>query len=238
MFGFFSATNSSDRSLLKALKHILGYTPRKLSLYKKALRHKSAAKEIIHGMKDSNERLEYLGDAVLDAVIAHYLFQKFPYKDEGFLTKMRSKIVSRDYLNELAIELGIDRYVESNLEHSNKSTSVNGNALEALIGAVYLDKGYRFAKRLVYRRIIKEYIDIDALIATETDYKSKVIEWGQKEKVGVQFKVQEDASAPANEVFQANVLISRKKVATGKGSSKKKAEQIASKIAWEQIRNE
>lgn len=232
---FFRRIPTADQDLYKALRNILGFSPRNFDLYKKALRHKSAAKEILNGVKDSNERLEYLGDAVLDAVIAHFLFQKFPYKDEGFLTKMRSKIVSRKYLNELAIHMGIDRFVESNLENSNKSTSVNGNALEALIGAVYLDKGYNFTRKLIYKRIIRDHIDIESLLAMETDYKSKVIEWGQKAKRSVQFKVSENSSAPMQETFAASVFIGKEKVATGAGSSKKKAEQIASKAAWEHI---
>ena len=159
---FLSHLFSSDKKLLRSLENILGFFPSNTNLYKSALRHKSAAREIKNGVKDSNERLEYLGDAILGAVVADYVFKKFPYKDEGFLTEMRSKIVSRDNLNKLSRKLGLDALIINNPDNA-VNRSMHGDAFEALIGAIYLDKGYRCAKKFVIGRIISHYLDIDSL---------------------------------------------------------------------------
>ena len=140
MFDFFLPKN--EKQFKSSLKNILGFSPKNLSLYNQAFRHNSVAKEIKEGIKDSNERLEFLGDAVLGIVIADYLFRKFPYKDEGFLTKMRSKIVSRDHLNQLAVKLGLNKFLFQTSDPGLKFSSMHGDAFEALIGAVYMDKGF------------------------------------------------------------------------------------------------
>ncbi|MDZ7742533.1 MAG: ribonuclease III domain-containing protein [Bacteroidota bacterium] len=137
---------------------------------------------MIKGVRLSNERLEYLGDAVLSSAIADYLFKKFPYKDEGFLTEMRSKIVNRAQLNKLSKKLGLDRFLESENDSKNLCKSINGDAFEALIGAMYLDRGYNFTRRIIIKRIINLHLDIDEIEKLENNYKSKLIEWSQKEK--------------------------------------------------------
>jgi len=236
--GLLQGYSKKEKDLSRTIHSIFGFTPGNLELYKTAFRHKSVAKEIRKGLKDSNERLEYLGDAILDSIVAHYLFLKFPYKGEGFLTKMRSKIVSRMYLNELAVKMGIDRFVESQLETNKKHVSIFGNALEALIGAIYLDKGYAFTQKVVNKAIIRQYVDIEELQDTEHDFKSKIIEWSQKERKTVRFQIEENLSESAQHAFSASILIEDEIIGQGTGSSKKKAEQRASKAAWKQIVNE
>jgi ribonuclease-3 len=207
---------------------MLGFYPKNIDLYKLAFRHKSAAHEVKHGIKDSNERLEYLGDAILSAVVAHYLFQTFPYKDEGFLTKMRSRLVSRAQLNKLAMKLGIDQLIESNVEGNPRNKSINGDAFEALIGAIYLDRGYLIAQKFILNRIIKNHIDIDEVESTETDFKSKLIEWIQKEKKEVKFEVLNEIGSGHEKQYLVEIVIDEKPYGTGQHFSKKRAEQIAS----------
>lgn len=206
---------------------MLGFYPKNIDLYKLAFRHKSAAQEVKHGIKDSNERLEYLGDAVLSAVIAHYLFQTFPYKDEGFLTKMRSRLVSRAQLNKLAMKLGIDQLIESNVDGNPRNKSINGDAFEALIGAIYLDRGYAIAQKFIVNRILRHHIDIDEVESTETDFKSKLIEWVQKEKKEVRFEVLEEIGTGHEKQYLVEVVIDSKHYGRGQHFSKKKAEQSA-----------
>lgn len=172
---------SKDKQLFIAIKHIFGFYPGNINLYKQALRHKSAASEIRDGIKNSNERLEYLGDAVLSSVIADYLFKRFPYKDEGFLTEMRSKLVSRSHLNIICSKTGLDKLIEVN-DTGALAGSIKGNAFESVIGAIYLDKGYYFALNIIIYKIIKYYLDIDEIELQEFNYKSKLLEWVQKEK--------------------------------------------------------
>lgn len=218
---------SSDKKLYTSLRNMLGFYPRNIDLYKLAFRHKSAAQELKRGVKDSNERLEYLGDAILSAVIAHYLFQTFPYKDEGFLTKMRSRLVSRTQLNKLAMKLGVDQLIESNVEGSPRNKSISGDAFEALIGAIYLDRGYSVAQKFILNRIIKHHIDIDEVESTETDFKSKLIEWVQKEKKEVRFEVLEEIGQGHERQYLVEVVIDNKPQGRGQHFSKKKAEQQA-----------
>lgn len=219
---------SPDKELYTSLSNILGFYPRNIDLYKLAFRHKSVAQELKQGVKDSNERLEYLGDAVLSAVIAHYLFQTFPYKDEGFLTKMRSRLVSRAQLNKLAMKLGIDQMIEANVDGGLRNKSINGDAFEALIGAIYLDRGYLTAQRFIVKRILKHHIDIDEVESTETDFKSKLIEWVQKEKKEVRFEVLEEIGSGHERQYLVAVIIDNEEYGRGQHFSKKRAEQAAS----------
>lgn len=228
----FRKRSESDKHLAFALKETLGFAPGSLALYKLALRHKSVAKEIKDGFKNSNERLEFLGDAVLDAAVAHYLFAKYPYKDEGFLTKLRAKIVSRTHLNALAGKLGIDQLVESSLEVDTMSTSIAGDALEALIGAVYLDRGYAKSVDFVHHRLIRDYVNLDELQSNVTDYKSRLIEWTQKHKKDIVFDTVEEGESGNDKVYVSTVLIAGEKYGHGRGLSKKKAEQKAAEEAW------
>ena len=217
------------------MKNILGFYPDNISLYKQAFRHSSVSNEIKNGVKDSNERLEYLGDAILGAVIAEHLFKIFPFKDEGFLTKMRSKIVSRSHLNQLAAKLGIDKFIEANLESSAKSSAMKGDAFEAMIGAIYLDKGYGTAKKFVLERIVRNHIDMNEVETKETDFKSKLIEWVQKEKKEIRFNLAEEIGDGQEKQFVMEVLISGEVMGKAQHFSKKRAEQIASEQACSQI---
>ncbi len=227
---------ASEKKLAEAVKNIFGYNPKNLSLYKLAFRHKSMALSVNNGVKHSNERLEYLGDAVLSSVIADYLFKKFPYKDEGFLTEIRSRIVSRTNLNNLSRKLGLDKLVMSSLENFSQSSSITGDAFEAFVGAVYLDKGYAFAQKLIINKIINIHVDIDDLVNTEVNYKSRIIEYVQKEKKQAEFVVvNEMENGKRMKIYEVNLIIDGEVVAGGKDYSIKKAEQNASATAWEKL---
>jgi len=220
-----------EKSFTRQLKRILGFRPRNFKLYQLAFVHKSASSFIFNDTKLNNERLEFLGDAILDSMVAEYLFRRFPDKEEGFLTQTRSKLVNRDNLNHLAIKLGIGDMIISKMSKDNHK-SVYGDTLEALIGALYLDKGYERTKRIVLERIIQSDININRLLATETDFKSRVIEWGQKNKKTVSFtsfeEVEEQSNTP---VFITHLFVVDDVVGRGSGFSKKESEQNAARQA-------
>ena len=233
--GLFKNLSEADRVLYNSLKNTLGLTPRNLELYKLALRHKSVAPEIKNGFKNSNERLEFLGDAILDAAVAHYLFGKFPFKDEGFLTKLRAKIVSRSHLNQLAGRLSLDQLIDSNLELDTLKTSIAGDALEALIGALYLDKGYKKTLWFIHHKMIRDFIDLDELQFNVSDHKSQLIEWCQKNKKPIRFDTSEEDGPGHENRYLAKVVIDGTEHGMGRGLSKKKAEQNAAKRALESL---
>ena len=201
-----------------------------------ALRHKSVASEINKGIKDSNERLEFLGDSIINAVITEYLFKKFPFKEEGFLTQFRSKIVSRENLNKLSEKLGIVKFLNFHKESTNSyHNSLGGNAFEALIGAVFLDKGYLGTKKIIVNRILKYHIDLEELETKEVNFKSRLIEWVQKEKKNIDFILNEEKGNSNKKNFYINVVIDGEIKGKGASYSKKKAEQIASEEAYKSI---
>ncbi len=214
------------------MKNIFGYYPNNLSLYQLAFRHKSVAKELSNGTKVSNERLEYLGDAILGAVVADLLFKKFPYKDEGFLTEMRSKIVSRSQLNNLSHKLGLNKLIHSSNESKSIYKSMHGDAFEAFIGALYLDKGYQFTRKIIIDRIINVHLDIDELETQIINYKSKLVEWGQKEKKEVDFKMVEEIGDGFKKQFLVKIFVDGDVVESGQDFSIKGAEQIAAEKAF------
>lgn len=216
-----------EKKLKSSLKNTLGISPRNISLYAQAFRHNSVAKEIRDGVKDSNERLEYLGDSVLNAVIADYLFRKFPYKDEGFLTKMRSKMVSRDHLNQLSVKLGINKFLSQTNDPNLKFSSMHGDAFEALIGAIYMDKGFYAVQDFILNRILKFHVDVEKILLTETDFKSKLIEWSQREKQELRFTVVDENGNGYDKQFVIAVMIQGEAVAHAQHFSKKKAEQLS-----------
>ena len=222
---------SSDRNFILSIKNIFGFCPGNVSLYKLAFLHRSVALEQ-NGHKVSNERLEYLGDAVLSSIVADYLFKKFPYKDEGFLTEMRSKIVSREQLNKLSRKLGLDQFIQSNQDSKSFFRSMEGDAFEAFIGAVYLDRGYRFARWLVINRIINVHFDIDELVNLEVNYKSKLIEWSQKERKDLQFNVITEVGNGCNKQYLVEIKVEDNICATGQDFSIKGAEKIAAEKAY------
>lgn len=170
-------------------KNILGFTPRRTDIYQIAFIHKSKSVETAQGRKVNNERLEYLGDAVLSTVVAEYLYKRYPYQGEGILTEMRSKIVSRSNLNKLAQKIGLSQLIQYNKESQGIFKSIDGDAFEALVGAIYLEKGYKFTRHVIVDRVIKIHMDIDALSHQDWNFKSKLIDWGQKERHKVSFEV-------------------------------------------------
>ena len=220
-----------EKKLKSSLKNTLGISPKNISLYVQAFRHNSVAREIKEGIKDSNERLEYLGDSVLNAIIADYLFRKFPYKDEGFLTKMRSKMVSRDHLNQLSVKLGLNKFLTLTNDPNLKFSSMHGDAFEALIGAIYMDKGFYAVQDFILNRILKFHVDVEKILLTETDFKSKLIEWSQREKQEVRFQVVEEQGSGYDKQFMIAVMVKGEAVAQARHFSKKKAEQLAADAA-------
>jgi ribonuclease-3 len=220
---------STDKNLYESLRNLLGFYPSNIALYKLAFRHSSAAQQIQNGIKDSNERLEFLGDSVISTVVADYLFKKFPYKDEGFLTKMRSKMVSRNQHNQLALKFGLNKFIESTGNRFGTSpSSINGDAYEAFVGAIYLDKGYHVAQEFLISRIINVHIDIDELETKEIDFKSKFIEWAQREKKEFQFI---DGGSTTDKQFIIQLLVYDEILGTAQHFSKKRAEQMAAEQA-------
>lgn len=226
-----------DKRLAASIGLIVGSKPLNLSLYKLAFKHSSAAEENKSGVKMSNERLEFLGDAVLGAIVAEYLFLKFPYRDEGFLTETRSRIVNRESLNQVGQKIGLAKIVESDL--SNKGLyshkSIYGDTLEALVGAVYLDWGYNFCRKFVYKRIILPHFDLDDIINTTINFKSKVIEWAQKDNHSIDFVLISVSKSQRFKEFVVELNIDGESCAEGKGATKKKAEQEAAKNACEKL---
>jgi len=194
------------------------------------MRHSSAAEESRKGFIESNERLEYLGDAVLGMAVAEYLFNKYPFKDEGFLTEVRSRIVNREHLNHLARKIGLADVIKYNgrLNANGQSfKSIYGDALEALVGAVYLDKGFAGTKSFIFKMLIIPHIDLDELINNNSNFKSKIIEWSQKENKDLRFEVEEQDNEKHFKKFEAKVFVGKKEISVGHGLSKKKAEQNA-----------
>lgn len=218
-----------DKAFRQSLKNLLGFAPGHLSLYRKAFTHSSAANigRGKAGPKESYERLEFLGDAILSAVIADYLFKKFPYRDEGFLTKLRSRIVSRQQLGKLAQKFGVEAFIQAESGLAGKANSISGDVFEALLGAIYLDKGYVFTAQYINETILRYHLDIDEIEATDHDYKSRLIEWAQKYRKELKFNLKEETGIGANKLYLIEVTIDG--VAYGKSHhlSKKRAEQEA-----------
>lgn len=228
--------DSADKPFLSQLRKNFGIKPKNLELYKIALIHKSASSVISHGKRVNNERLEYLGDAVLDAIVAEYLFSHFPNQKEGFLTKMRSRIVSRQSLNNIAIAIGFNRLVVTHTNNPIAHKHIYGDALEAFIGALYLDRGFKTTNAWVVKYLFAKHVNLDELQATETDYKSRIIEWAQKHKYSLSFEsVEKDSGKTNTPLFESQLFLNNKLMGSGFGSSKKEAEQNASLVAQERI---
>ncbi len=218
----------TDRLYYKIFADMFGYAPHNIELYKLALIHKSASIVLADGSQINNERLEYLGDAVIESVTSDYLYIQYPTENEGFLTQLRSKIVSRQSLNKLAKAIGLDQHIISNASGSFSQKHIFGDAFEALIGAIYLDMGYDFVNRLLINSIYYKHLDIDALLTSETDFKSRLIEWAQKEHLPIRFNTSNDKeSTSLKPLFYSKVIIGGVEVGHGVGNSKKEAEQRA-----------
>ena len=214
------------------LVRMLGFLPRNTSLYRLAFLPRSAASAVQGKRGINNERLEYLGDAVLDTIVAGYLFKHFPQADEGFMTKVRARIVKRKSLDKLALETRIPSLINYSILPGNQSKHLYGNALEALIGAIYLDRGYSHARRFFAKKILEKHINLDKLADKDPDHKSRIIEWSQKNKVEVVFENKEEhSSKQQGPSFVSTILLNNSRRGEGRGSSKKEAEQRAAKEA-------
>lgn len=216
-----------DEVLIRAIKNIAGISPSNIELYRLATVHSSIAKENGAGFKESNERLEYLGDAILGAAVADFLFKKFPYKSEGFLTEIRSRIVNRESLNLLAKKIGIGNIVQYDQKNAHLQQVILGNTLEAIVGAIYLDKGYLRTKKFVIDKLITPNYDLQDLINSNSNYKSRIIEWAQREGKEVRFEIVNVKKGKNHKEFTAQVVVDQDPRGTGYGNSKKKAEQDA-----------
>ena len=229
---------SSEKHLYQAIKNIFGFYPNNIFLYKLAFIHKSIGSDTLRGVRVNNERLEFLGDAILDAVVADYLFKTFPLKDEGFLTEMRSKIVSRVQLNKLSQKLGLETLIRLDPGSTGSFRSLQGDTFEALIGAIYLDKGYLFTRTILLDKIIKHYFNIDELVIQELNFKSRMIEWSQKEKKQLSFTVVNETGTGYQKQYIVEILVDGVVLAQGQDYSIKGAEQSAAEKAWTKIISE
>lgn len=220
------SSKKENQQLIVAIRTIAGFTPSNIELYRLATLHSSKAKEI-DGFRESNERLEYLGDAILGAAVADYLFKKYPFKDEGFLTEIRSRIVNRETLNQLARKVGIHAIVQSDNKNSQLQHVILGNTLEAIVGAVYLDKGYLRCKKFVIDKLIQPYFDLNEIVNSNFNYKSKIIEWCQRNNKSIRFEVTSTKKGKIGKEFNAQIFLDDQPYGQGFGYTKKKAEQDA-----------
>lgn len=224
---------SPNKQLLLQLEHLLGYTPKHLPYYQLALMHRSKIEELA----SNNERLEFLGDAMLGSIVAEYLFKKYPYQPEGYLTELRSRIVRRETLNNVALRMGLQKMVQYNQNDKGLSRShIFGNALEALIGAVYLDQGFARTRKFILNQMIKPYIDIELMESTDTNYKNKLLSWAQKNNHILSFDTLEERSEGPRKIFTIGIVLDGEVVVTGSGYNKKEAGQVAAQKALETLK--
>lgn len=226
---------SRDKELTRALRNLIGFKPRNISVYRLALIHRSAGERLADGTLISNERLEFLGDAVISTVVAKYLFQRYPFENEGFLTETRSKVVSRKNLSRLAVKLGLPEMVKKSNERGSASSSLGGDALEALVGAIFLDRGYASAERFVLDRMIENFIDLEQLLKEDANFKSRIIEWCQKEKKEFVFEAVKEVMDGNRPAFTIHLKIDGKVVGKGSDRTKKRSEQAAAQDACEKL---
>jgi len=226
---------SKSKKFYKLIYQLTGIYPSNLQVFRIAFTHKSASRNLDRNKRLNNERLEFLGDAILASIVADFVYSYFPFKREGFLTKLRARIVSREQLNEIALSMGLQYHIVSQ-NSVNGTKNIYGNALEALIGAVYVDKGYKKTKEFVIKRIIDNNIDLKAIALTDSDYKSQVIEWAQKNKCNLIFEDEEVETTDHNNLYFTSVIkIDNQVLGKGKGLSKKEAQQSASREALNNV---
>jgi ribonuclease-3 len=226
------AKSSPNRQLILQLEHLLGFTPRHIAYYQLAFMHRSKPEEAT----DSNERLEFLGDAILGAIIAEYLFKKYPYQPEGYLTELRSRIVRRETMNNVALRMGLNKLVQYNQNDRGLSRShIFGNALEALIGAVYLDQGFIKTRTFILNQIIRAYIDLDTMESTDTNYKNKLLSWAQRSNHTLVFETLDEKTEGTRKLFTVGIMVNGELVADGSGYNKKEAGQVAAQKALEKL---
>jgi ribonuclease-3 len=229
----FAKKKNSEKEIAKFLKNVLGLRPKNLDIYKMAFIHSSASSKSVVCNAINNERLEYLGDAVFNAVIADYLFKKFPLHPEGPLTEMRSKIVCRDHLNKLSRKMGLAELVV--LEMNCRPKSIHGDAFEALIGAVYLDKGYKKTKDIIINKLLLTFMDLDSVLQEEYNYKSKLLNWAQKNHHKVRFENRAKDNPKGKKIFISRCYLDDKLIAEAEDFTIKKADQYAAEQAWEEL---
>jgi ribonuclease III len=230
---FFRKKKNLNQEIRAFIKNAFGFYPKDTAMYEQALRHASAAQKIKPGLKNSNERLEFLGDAVLDAIVAHYLYTKHPLTPEGELTKMKSKVVRRENLNTIGYTLRLDELLHLNLGRQEMHDSIVGNALEAIIGAIYLEQGYNVTRDIVLK-ILKQQ-GLDTKVHDDVDYKSKLHEWSQKYKRTLEFKVLDHRNEGGASFYKVVLLVDGAEYGAGEGGSKKVAEQKASRQACDRV---
>lgn len=222
-----------------SLYKILGFYPDNIHVYEQAFLHKSSSIESDDGRWLNNERLEFLGDAILDAVVADIVYQRFPNKREGFLTNTRSKIVQRETMNRVAVELGLDKMIVYSAKVNSHNNHMYGNALEALIGAIYLDQGYKVCYRFIQDVIIRQHVNLESIARKEVNFKSSLIEWSQKNKLEISFDLIESFNDnDGNPVFQTSIMLSGTQIGVGIGYSKKESQQSAAKMAIKKLRTD
>ena len=228
-----------DRESYFCFYRILGFFPRDIRFYQQALLHKSTSVRSEKGRPLNNERLEFLGDAILDAIVGDIVYKHFEDRREGFLTNTRSKIVQRETLNKLAVEIGLDKLVKYSTRSSSHNSYMYGNAFEAFIGAIYLDQGYERCKQFMEKKILKNYIDLDKMSRKEVNFKSKLIEWSQKNKMEVSFElIEQFLDRDYNPMFHTEVRIESLSAGTGTGYSKKESQQNAAQMALKKIKSD
>lgn len=224
--------SDKDGNFFSSVQKLIDFKPKEISHYQTAFTHRSLNKKDEDGNNLNYERLEFLGDAMLGAVIAAYLYKKSPTGDEGYLTKMRSKIVSRKHLNELGKDLNLVDLIQTNISKEQFGQNIHGNLFEALVGAIYLDRGYKYVEKFIDATVIVPYIDIEQLEGQVISYKSLLIEWCQKEKKQFDFEIYEDTGKDEMKHFAVKLRIDGKVVAKARDTSKKKAEEKTSKRAY------
>lgn len=230
-----SPKDPADKALYEYIHNIFGFYPKNIALYRVAFTHKSMASETVGNYHVNNERMEYLGDAVLSTAVADYLFHTYPTQQEGFLTEMRSRIVSRASLNKLSEKLGFNGYIRHTPDIGSNAHSMGGNAFEALMGAIYLDRGFDFAKHIIIDRIVKMHIDLEQLQSTDVNFKSKLLEWSQKNKKNLNFRMLEETGDGHKKEFHVQVVIDGQPYGDAIDRSIRGAEQLASEKTWKQM---
>ena len=224
--------NKPDKEFKKQLHNVLGFVPDDLNLYKTALSHRS----VREGADENNERLEFLGDAVLGSLVGHYLFMRYPYKDEGFLTEMRSKMVNRNQLNEIALKMGLKKITFYNkFDNSLKISQIFGNTLEAVVGAVYLDKGYKKTQKWVTKHIINAHLFMDDLEILDINQKNKLYGWANKNGKNLEFETLDERIENGRRLFTIGAMVDGELIAEAKAYNKKDASQVAAQIAVQKL---
>ena len=230
---------AKEKELYVFIHGITGFYPLHIDYYKLALVHRSMPVKTANGRWANNERLEFLGDAILDAVVGAYLYNRYPNKHEGFLTSTRAKIVQRESLNRIGKAFRLESHVRASTHSSSHNSYISGNAVEALVGAIYLDRGYEACKKFIEQKIIAQHLDLKELVKTEQNYKSRLIEWTQKYRVSIEFQLIDTMNdEERNPIFKTAVLLGGIYAADGSGYSKKESHQGASKKAYERLKKD